>query len=275
MLLTGNCQTLVFAGVNEFGLGMVVAPDVLAAQWALATHTAARAVRGCDLGVDDHGLAILEQAGAQVVVFVVQEEPLVKKLSAKGTHAQQHGGAAHKPNAGWAVGYGRATAVPHQMGPAVVDFRGAFGLQQLRCHHGGLWPLVGGIQKLSNRLWGDFAIRIEQQGKRRLNLCQSPVVRGPKAQIVGKCNDLGVRQVLPHGLHAAIVAAIVHNGDVRTASQQSTQFGQAMGAVESDDHDRHVLQHGLIGNGGRAVCHGVQWWCPTTSPAFSLYTVPQ
>lgn len=270
MLLTGSCQTLVFADINEFGLGMVVAPDVLAAQWAFSAHTSARAVRGCDVGVDDHGLAILEQAGAQVVVFVIQEELFVKKLAAKGAHAQQHGGTAHKPHAGGAIGHARATAVPQQVGPAVINFGCAIGLQQLRCHHGGLWPLVGGIQKLSNRLWGDFAIRIEQQGKRRLNLCQSPVVRGPKAEVVEQPNDLSVRQVLPHGLHAAIVAAVVHNGDVWAARQQSTQFGQAMGAIESDDHDRHVLQRGLIGNGGRAVCHGVQWWCPTTSPDFSL-----
>lgn len=99
---------------------MVVAPDVLAAQWALAAHTAARAVRGCDVGVDDHGLAVLEQSGAQVVVFVVQEEPLIKKLVAKGAHAQQHGGTTDKAHAGGAIGHGRATAVPQQVGPAVM-----------------------------------------------------------------------------------------------------------------------------------------------------------
>ncbi len=82
--MAGDGGALVFVGVNQFGLRVVVAANVIAAQGAASAHAAARVVGSGGDGVDDHGLALVEQASAEVVVFVIQEELFVKKLAAKG-----------------------------------------------------------------------------------------------------------------------------------------------------------------------------------------------
>ncbi len=62
----------------------------------------------------------MEQSGAEVIVFVVQEKLLVKEPALKGTHPEQHGGTAYKTDAGRAFGYGRTNTVPQQVRPAVI-----------------------------------------------------------------------------------------------------------------------------------------------------------
>lgn len=192
-------------------------------------------------GVNDHGLALVEQAGAKVVVFVVQEELFVKKLAVVGAHAQQHGGAADKANAGGTFGHGGAAAVPQQVGSAVVDFGLAVGLQQLGRDHGGVGPLGGGMQQLFNRLGSDFAVGVEQQGKRGLHLRQGVVVGGAKAQVGGQRQHLGLGQVCGGLGGATVVAAVVHHDDVRQLRQRLAQSGQAVCAVEGHGDDRDLV----------------------------------
>ena len=241
-MLQGFGSALVFASVNEFGLGVVVATDVFAAQGAAATHAATRAVDGGGGGVNDHGLMLVEQACAEVVVFVVEEELLVKELPAKSIHSQQHGGAAHKANAGRAFGDGRAATAPEQVGPTVVDFGRAAGLQQLGRHHGRVGPGVGRAHQLLHGLRCDFAVGVEQEGKWGLHLRQCAVVGRAKAQVAGQRQNLGVGQVLRCLLRAAVVAAVVDHDDMREAGKRNAQCRQAVGAVEGHGDDRDLME---------------------------------
>ncbi len=203
---------------------------------------AARTVHGGHAWPHHNGPLLLEQAQTQIVVLVIQKEPLVEEAHAlEARQAKEHRRADHKTDADRSLGAGSARD-PSGAGPAVVHIGTTRGALELRRNNRGLRHIVRSPNQLAQALRGHLAVGIKQQGQWRSGLGEGAVVRRTKTEIATMGEHHGVRPAGARLLGCAVLTAIVRNDHVRALNEQSVERFQTVRAVISDHHHRHLIQ---------------------------------